>query len=681
MLLSIQGQARDASSGRGIPGVYVSNGEAITRTDEDGRYLLQADPEAHRFIQITVPDRFRPCEAFFLPSTAWSAASDAVDFELEPAPERTRPNFILAQITDTHVVEEERQGLSNTRWLVEDLSVLIETSHPDLIVASGDLTNRGRPEELCAYLRAIRTSEVPVFSLFGGHDGNEERRSGVPGTTFTRNWEGHIGPSYYSLDWGGRHIVLYPTEDGFFSPEDQGRKARWLSADLGAQPPGREIILVLHTPPTVDFLSHLSPYNVRLILYGHWHSSKVFNHRNITIAATPPFCFGGIDTMPRGFRTVTFDAEGEMRMDLIAQKSQTAPCSSTADPGPLHRLWHQHLGVRIHRAAPVIAGDDLLLSGMDEENRGCQGVLCQDAGTGITRWFVGTDASVRNSVAVAGRWCVAVSITGRVTAIDHTSGHVAWGADLPGHPERWVYTSPAVDDDTVYVGARSGYGAYDLKTGARRWYAEIENTDAWSCYASPQIYENLVIVLISRRGLLALDRTTGAVVWERKLETEYQYPSPAVTGDLLISGGDAGQLALLRADSGEIVYQQPITEARYIAGLTVEGDRIYTAMPDGVVQSRDLSSGELRWQAELGEGLADMTPYRRNTDTALGAPVVFGDRVVVPGCDGRLHVFDPDGESLGSVNLGSPISAAPCVDGNRLYVGTYGGDLYAFLNH
>jgi len=680
MSISIHGQVRDESTGRGVPDVCVSNGETITRTDEDGRYVLHADPEAHRFIQITVPERFRPRETFFIPSTVWSAASDPVDFPLEPAPERARTSFVLAQITDTHVVEEERPGLSNTRWLTEDLRILIETSHPDLIVASGDLTNRGKSKELSAYLEAIRTSEVPLFSLFGGHDGNEERFAGPPGSTFTRNWEAQIGPTYYSLDWGGRHIVLYPTEDYFFSPEDQQHKARWLSADLRAQPQDREIILVVHTPPTLKFLDSLSPYNVRLILYGHWHSSKVFTHGNTVIAATPPLCFGGIDTMPRGFRTVTFDVDGNMRTDLVALKSQPVPglLSSSTDPELLHCLWHRRLEASVHRAAPVIAGDDLLLSGIDEEHRGRQGVSCVDVRTGVPRWYVETDASIKNSVAVADIWCVAVSITGRIVAVQRTSGHVAWQADLPGYPERWVYTSPTIADDTVYVGARSGYGAYDLETGVQRWYAEIENTDAWSCYASPQIYKHLVIVLISRRGLLALDRTTGAIVWERELATEYQYPSPVVTGDLLVSGGDAGQLVLLHADSGEVVWKQPATEARYIAGLTVDGDRIYTAMPDGVVQSRDLSSGELHWQIALGEGLMDMTPYRRNTNAALAPPVVFGDRIVVPGCDGRLHLFDPDGASLGSVNLGSPVSAAPCVDGDRLYVGTYDGDLYAF---
>ena len=645
--------------------------------------MLQADPEVHRFVQITVPDRFRPCETFFLPSAAWCAAPNAVDFTLEPAPERARPNFVLAQITDTHVVEEARPGLSNTRWLAEDLRVLTEISHPDLIVASGDLTNRGKPEELSAYLEAIRTSEVPVFSLFGGHDGNEERLAGPPGRTFTRNWEAQMGPTYYSLDWGGRHIVLYPTEETFFSPEDQRRKARWLFADLDAQPPEREIVLVLHTPPTVEFLKRLSLYNVRLILYGHWHSSKVFTHGHIVIATTPSLCFGGIDTMPRGFRAVTFDADGDMRMELVALRSKAYTgaqgiASSCAEQEPLCRLWKQRLPVRLHRAAPVVTEDDLLLSGIDEENRGRQGIWCVDAKIGDIRWHVEADASIKNSVAVADRWCVAVSITGRVVALDHMSGQLRWHADLPGYPERWVYTSPAIAEGTVYVGARSGYGAYDLKTGAQRWDAEIESTDAWSCYASPQIYKHLAIVLISRRGLLALDRATGSIVWERELATEYQYPSPVVVvGGHLLSGGDAGQLVLLQADSGEIVWQQDVTDARYIAGFMVHGDRIYAAMPDGIVQSRDLSSGMLRWQVELGEGLMDMTPYRRNTNAALAPPVVFGDRIVVPGCDGRLHFFDPDGAFLGSVDLRSPVSAPPCVDGDRLYVGTYDGDLYA----
>ena len=688
MSILIHGRVREAPSSRGISDVCVSNGETIVRTDREGRYALQADPEEHRFLFITVPDRFRPRGMFFLPAGTWAASPDEVDFLLEPAPERARKMFSLAQITDTHVTVGKQAHLSRRRWLMEDLQQMVKVAELDLVVASGDLTNRGEPGELKRYLEAIRTSEVPVFSLFGGHDGNAERFAGEAGTTFTRNWETEIGPTYYSLDWGGRHIVLYPTEDGFFSPEDQQRKERWLFCDLAEQPAEKEIILVFHTPPSMAFLKRLAPYNIRLVLYGHWHSSKVFTYGNMVIAATPSLCFGGIDTMPRGFRKVAFGRGGAMGMELIAlTESEVSPLKidfpkevriTGGGKTALRLLWHRRLDARLHRAVPVVAEENLLLSIIDEEGQGRQGISCLNARNGRRRWHISTDASIKNSAAISDGRCAAVSVTGRVYVMDTARGGCTWQADLPGHPERWVYTAPAIADGTVYVGARSGYGAYDLESGARKWYREIEATDAWSCYASPQIYEDLVVLLISRRGLLALDRKTGEPVWEKTMETEYQYPAPVITGDLLVSGGDASCLVVLRADSGEEVWQQSVTEARYLAGLTADLDWIYITTPDGEVRCYGLKSGQLRWQYRLGRGLLDMIPYRRGGRSALASPVLFQDRVVVSGCDGRLDVLDASGKRMGCADFGAPLSAAPCVAGARLYLGTYHGELYCF---
>jgi len=230
----------------------------------------------------------------------------------------------------------------------------------------------------------------------------------------------------------------------------------------------------------------------------------------------------------------------------------------------------------------------------------------------------------------------------------------------------------------VYAGARSGYGAYDIETGEQRWYAKIESTDAWSCYASPQIYENLVLLLISRRGLLALDRDTGALAWEQKMATEYQYASPVLADDVLVSGGDSGCLAILRADSGEIVWHKPVLSTNYATGLTVDLNRIYATTADGEARCYALQSGELYWRFSSGSDLLDMTPYRRSVRSTLARPVVFQDKLIICGCDGYLYVLDASGKLLSKTFFGSPISASPCVVDNRLYVGTYDGELYCF---
>ncbi len=708
----------EASSGRGLGGLSVSNGERIVQTDDEGRYALEVEPEAHRFVFVTVPDGFQALSGFYRSTLDWTDAQEGVDFGLEPAPERGGRRFTLAQITDTHVVTEGEM-LTSGEVLAEALQQLVREAEPDLIVASGDLTDWGRLSQLTLFREAVETISTPVFPLFGGHDGNEERTGGVSveefmklkatpnnpklqeiveknaDNTSTRHFEAVLGPSYYSFDWGGRHFAFYPNEQSFFSPADRERKETWFWADLGVQSADREIVVVVHTPPPVSFLDALSRYNVRLVLHGHWHSSKVFSYGKMVVAAAPPICFGGIDTSPRGYRLVRFGEEDaaveirELQPAGASPPSGDAPPEISLDRGALRLRWEQRLPGGLHRAAPVPVGDRLLLSLRDEGDPGRGGVCCVEAGSGDLVWHTHTDAAVKNSAAVEGSVCVAVSVTGRVYALEVASGGVLWQADLPRYPERWVYTSPVIADGTVYAGAKAGYAAYDLETGEQQWYTSNEGSDNWACYASPQVYENLLLLLVQRRGLMALDRQSGDVAWEQQVGVEYPYAAPVVAGDLLVSGGgssnlhhftgEASPLTALQTGSGEVVWSRPVLPASYPTGLLAKDGRIYATTPEGEALCFDFDSGALVWRFQTGDDLLDMVPYRRGVRSILAAPVAFEDCLLICGCDGCLYVLDAaSGECRGRTALGSPITASPCAVEGGLFVGTYDGRIFCF---
>ena len=675
----IQGRIRDRAHDRGMEGVMVSNGEHVIRTDAEGRYVLAVEPGAHTFVRMTVPDGFRPIERFY---QAVPEEGGTLDFELVPALERQRRDFRLAQITDTHVEVEEGR-LSWRELLARELRELVEEAQPDFIVASGDLTNRGSLEELRHFREAIETIDASVFPLFGGHDGNEERSTGEVGTTFIRHYEQILGPAYFSFDWGGRHFVFWASEEHFFSEEDQKRKAAWLWADLEMQPVGQEIVVVMHTPPNADFLEQLSRFEVGAVLYGHWHSSKAFTHGEIAIVAAPPLCFGGIDTEPRGYRLVEFGERGmgfALRAVQIANVEFERPREISLGERILSLVWEREVPGGGHRAAPVGCGDSILVSLKDEELCDRAGLECIEIGGGGTEWRVSADASIKNRAAVDDQGhCAAVSITGRVYLIELVDGKVRWETDLPGYPDRWIYTTPVIADDAVHAGGKAGFGAYCLDTGAPQWYRSLESSDNWSCYARPLVYGNLLIVLVQRRGVLALERQTGEIIWERELGVEYQYATPVLAGDLLVSGGDAGKLAVLEAGSGEMVWQEDLLGAAYPTGLAVTGERIYATTPEGTVRCCDLGSGQLCWEFQSGEDLLDMIPYHRGGCSILGEPVVWEERVVVGGNDGMLYILDVrDGTCVSRTRFGVPISAAPCVVGGGICVGTWDGRLCFF---
>ena len=719
MFIRITGRVEEDSR-RGVGGVLVSNGELVDRTDSDGYYSLQAvqGDLGHSFVCVTVPDGYRAVDGFFrrVPDR-----SGRIDFTLVRDPARARRDFSLAQITDTHVSVEE--GVAPSRQvLADDLKQLVGQAAPDLIVGTGDLTCLGTIAELTAFRRAVRAIETPVAPVFGGHDGNEElygrysvedapeRPSEAP--TCTRNYEEVIGPTNYSFDWGGRHFVTYVSEYRYLSESDWLRQERWLWADLALQPQDREVVLLMHAPPSVAFLDRLRSFNIALVLFGHTHASKLFTHGDTTVAGLPPLCFGGLDASPRGYRLVRFGKDGfDLELRALGGRSPSprrAKENRRASPaGEPRQVWERALPATIHRAAPVHYDGDLLLSLTDEDNRGRAAVHCVSADTGETKWQTRTDTSVKNSLALASEdRCVAVSIAGRVYCLDTTSGAVIWRTDLPRHPEHWIYTSPAIADGTVYVGSKGGYGAYDLLTGVQQWYTPFAATydiiadpvgDKFGSYPSPQVYEELLIVFALRRGLLALRRSDGRIAWERPMDIGVQYDTPALAGDLLVTGGDPGKLALLEARSGEIVWHKPLVQGRwapgtdshgppregegygYPSGLTVEAGRIYAATSMGQVRCFDLHTAELRWTFQCGDDLLDMTPGRRGIRSILARPVLLGDTLIACGVDGGIYLLDtPSGECRSRLQLDSPVTAAPCLVGGGFCVGTWDGRLYRF---
>jgi len=708
--------------------VLVSNGEHIVRTNPDGRYVIEAIPSAdlsarnrvhtalssHSYIWVSIPDGHSAHDGFY---RQVPESSRAVDFTLATNPAYATPEHSLAHITDTHVFTHDGE-VAGVDELGEDLERLKEHTGPDMLVATGDLSNWGTMSELSAYNEVTGSVGVPVYSVFGGHDGDQELYEGPGwGASCVRNYEQVLGPVYYSFDRGGRHFVAYAKEDYFFSRYDLIRKERWFWQDLAAQPEGREIVLMMHTPPSKRFLDQLQAYNVALVLHGHTHASKVFTYGRTMVAGLTPLTFGGYDSNPRGFRTVEFGRQG-FQFDLVPlgrdRRGSKRVASPPASEGTLGRLvWQTKLPANTHRATPVLYDGDLLVSLQDESSRQQNGVCRVALADGQIVSHFRTDSAVRNSVTVTdGGVCLAITSTGRLYCIDTASGGVRWHVDTPEFPNRWIATSPVVADRVVFVGAKGGYAAYALESGDLVWNKRFVGTpdltadetgDKWGSYASPLVFEDLLITFVPRRGLVAIACETGQVVWERPLDgTEDYWARPVLADNRLVSGGGQGELLAVAPRSGEDLWREEImpeirnedrffitpmssphstksADQRYVSALEVDGGRVYACTSQGQVVCCDLETGSVFWRFQSGPDLLDMNPGRREITSLLAASSAVGDTLLVPGLDGVLYRLDPfTGVPVGRATFGSPLTAAPVLLEDGFAITTWDGHLFRY---
>ena len=737
----LKGRVYDAVTQRGLQGILVSTGDSIVLSDANGGYALPVDVGLDRCVFISTPAGYRPQERFYA-HLSEEPLPESVDFPLIPGPERARDEFRVAHISDTHVVVDDSGAVTQAE-LAQDLADLAATASPDFVVVTGDLTNMGTQPELESYQAAVASAPAPVFSVFGGHDGNVERRSSNADTPCTRNFEATLGPTYYSFDWGAYHFIVCATEEAYYSTRERSRKERWLWADLELRPAGRPAVLMMHTAPDAALLSAFRQRGGVLLLHGHWHSSRVFTEGSAVVASAPSACFGGIDTRPRGYRLVEFSPRGASTAlhPLSAAPQATSSTAAAGHAGPqaaptalqtgtsalggsdrrcgplgpdsavprevvgdqMYGLsWKRKLAGPLHRAPPISHRDALLVSLHSESYPGEDGVVSLDLASGRERWRYGTGAAVKNNVAIVPRsdstssveqaGCAALTVTGELNLIDAASGAGVWRAALPGHPHRWVYSAPAAAGDLVFAGSKAGYGAYDVETGQQAWYAALESGDEWPSYIRPQIYkEDLAIVLVQRRGILALRMADGSIAWEQDVPVEYFCGSPALAGELLVvssaaplrgaslTGGKQGDLAVLEAATGQMVAHHRHALPGYATGLAVRDNRIYAATAAGTVHCRDLRTCAQIWQYQSGPDLLDLTPYRRGIMSLLAAPTPVGEHVLVGGCDGWLHVLDgATGACTDRIFLGAPITAPPTRTPRGFCVATYDGTLYAY---
>lgn len=198
---------------------------------------------------------------------------------------------------------------------------------------------------------------------------------------------------------------------------------------------------------------------------------------------------------------------------------------------PPKLLWKQRIGPGWSSLAAV--GERLYT----QEQRGdYEAVVCYSAATGAELWLHQDETRFTEIVAgpgpratptfAAGR-IYALGASGKLNCLDALSGKLVWTRDIAtdtgAKPPTWGFSSsPLVSHDRVAVFA--GVAGKSVVC-----YRAVDGEIAWTAgqgersYSSPQlatIDERDYFLMVSGRGLEALDPESGAVAWEYEWEAK-----------------------------------------------------------------------------------------------------------------------------------------------------------------
>lgn len=152
----------------------------------------------------------------------------------------------------------------------------------------------------------------------------------------------------------------------------------------------------------------------------------------------------------------------------------------------------------------------------------------------------------------------------------------AWAFSLGGEKQRGQETQPLIYDGIMYItGSYSRLYAIDVKTGEEIWQydARLPEGILPCCDVvnrGAAIYGDNVIFGTLDARLVALNRKTGDVVWNKKIadyKAGYSYTAaPLIVNGLVITGNSGGEFGIVgevqarNAETGEMVWARPVIE-------------------------------------------------------------------------------------------------------------------------
>jgi 3',5'-cyclic AMP phosphodiesterase CpdA len=171
------------------------------------------------------------------------------------------------QISDLHIVEEGKLAydvVDTTPYLdraVEHINRMLPFIGPvEAVIATGDITDHGRPAQYERFRASVSKLEVPCYALPGNHDRRDTMRTGFAAEGYLPGGE---GPLNYHRAFGGVHLVAVDTSTPgkpYGSIEDD--TLDWLRdmlRDLRDEP----VLLALHHPPFDTFIGHMDRQRLR----------------------------------------------------------------------------------------------------------------------------------------------------------------------------------------------------------------------------------------------------------------------------------------------------------------------------------------------------------------------------------------------------------------------------------
>jgi Icc protein len=204
---------------------------------------------------------------------------------------------LLAQITDIHLGFDPDNPAEFNRKRLDQIVAHLATgvNRPDVLLATGDLVDRGDVASYRRLKNALSLAPCPVLFAMGNHDAREAFLEVFPETPVN---DGFV---QYAVDFPSRRLIVIDTlEEGRHGGAFCERRAAWLSAQL-AEAPETPTVIIMHHPPVEVGIEWMNTHpeepwvqrfagaiaghaQVEALLCGHLHRAISAPWKGVTVS-------------------------------------------------------------------------------------------------------------------------------------------------------------------------------------------------------------------------------------------------------------------------------------------------------------------------------------------------------------------------------------------------------------
>jgi len=331
---------------------------------------------------------------------------------------------------------------------------------------------------------------------------------------------------------------------------------------------------------------------------------------------------------------------------------------------PVQQMWSDGPHTMARWSGPVMSDGLLYVTSLDGFVRAREptsGDVIWERNLGQTYAYTCSPTVANGIVYVT----MTTSTASTVYALDGLTGDTIWAADSYYYSARNVmsYADGLVFADTW----NNEIVAHDALIGTIEW---VYNAGAYpvggATVTGGVLYHALLNMNTGNSSFIALDESSGALLWSRTMDNIAVGPPLYAQGNVYI-GTYSGTMYALDAADGSVVWNHSSYGIIDFGTPAYDGAAIYYCDLAGSMFALDATDGSVIWSVGVGSG-------------ASSAPAYANGYLYIASWDGNLYTVDSfDGTVVDSDYIGPQSTSSPAVSDGWIWVEANDGTVAGFL--